>query len=784
VKLRRVRFLFILLVCVLLVGIAVVWKARSAVGDVPTTHALPFWFEEIVEARITRNLPFFVADIDLDGNDDLLINEPTRLLWYRLHGREMSLTREVSYGISLGTRMVTDATGDGHPDFFVLTESSKGPLLSCHDWYSAKGPAAALYTVGPLFQPAWNEADPWKRLVFFGSFSTKHGDHPMILVGVNSSSRAGTPRSLLACDGVTGKELWRYRFAPLINELAYDNSETSAPILLFTTQSANTKISFGGMVDTESYLICLDALDGNLLWRKRVTGEGGRSSLTLADINGDGQKEILVARFLTKSDSIFRDDPFPWTVEVLNRQGAALDSVPLAVRSMSICAANLDSMPFPEILVQDLKGDLIFLDSDLTLRRVIAAPRRSVPRRSLMIGVRDLTGDGRPEIIYRMDNQLMVRDSEGTLVAERILPQYFQAQLARYDGMDRIVIEYGGSIHILTLKPTTAMTWLLVHSLPLSVAALAAAVVFGVGGFHLRRYHRRRREGPMILDGVHSDLLRTMSAFGHGGSSLRVIDRIRLHLKNWDRVQADAAARGELFARLHATFVETVMPELEHIVMLAHRAQVPEDIWSMMLVRAGIADKEMQAILAAGSGELVSRSENHIAAALQALEDVDSLLAKVRSYLRSVFRTSIAEALEHVAARFRETQGTREISLTLPSDLPAVESVFVKPIVFEKILEILLSNSARATEARADAAIAIEVHWEGNYCKIDIRDNGCGIPRDDWERVFERSYTTKVEGGFGLYYAHEELARFNGRVFVLDSVVGAGTTMRVVLRKS
>ncbi|MGD1049178.1 MAG: HAMP domain-containing sensor histidine kinase, partial [Candidatus Krumholzibacteriaceae bacterium] len=80
--------------------------------------------------------------------------------------------------------------------------------------------------------------------------------------------------------------------------------------------------------------------------------------------------------------------------------------------------------------------------------------------------------------------------------------------------------------------------------------------------------------------------------------------------------------------------------------------------------------------------------------------------------------------------------------------------------------------------------IAINVQWEGDYCRIDIRDNGCGIPREDWERVFERHFTTKAEGGFGLYYAREELARFGGKIFVLDSAAGSGTTMRVVLRRS
>jgi signal transduction histidine kinase len=230
--------------------------------------------------------------------------------------------------------------------------------------------------------------------------------------------------------------------------------------------------------------------------------------------------------------------------------------------------------------------------------------------------------------------------------------------------------------------------------------------------------------------------------------------------------------------------METVVPELKHIAMLTHKARIREEIWSTIMARARLAGQEMEAILTAGSEGPVAGREEHIASALEALGDVDESIARVRSYLRSVFRTPAVEALERAVARFRDEYGGKTISLVLPSDAPAAEGVFISPVAFDKILEALLSNSARATEGRADAAITIEVQWEGDYCKIDIRDNGCGIPREDWERAFERYYTTKEEGGFGLHYAREELARFGGKIFVLDSVVGSGTTMRVVLRKS
>jgi signal transduction histidine kinase len=82
-------------------------------------------------------------------------------------------------------------------------------------------------------------------------------------------------------------------------------------------------------------------------------------------------------------------------------------------------------------------------------------------------------------------------------------------------------------------------------------------------------------------------------------------------------------------------------------------------------------------------------------------------------------------------------------------------------------------------------ALEIAVKNEGANCLVDVRDAGCGIAKDDWERVFERHYTTKAGGGgFGLFYSREELAKFSGKIYVLESSSGEGTTIRVVLRRS
>jgi hypothetical protein len=294
----------------------------------------------------------------------------------------------------------------------------------------------------------------------------------------------------------------------------------------------------------------------------------------------------------------------------------------------------------------------------------------------------------------------------------------------------------------------------------------------------------------MTLYEAQNELLTAMAAFGHGGSSLKTIDRLRLHLKNWERIRSDGATKEELFARLRETYVQTVVPELRHIVMLAHRAAVPDRIWDTLLGEAGLAAEETEAILSAAgedgaSGRPAEPGKAHIEQALGSLDAVDAAIAGIRAHLRAIFRTPVAEALGRLVERFRFEHGEKGVAFGITGPSSGGADVFISPVSFDKIFEALLTNAVRAVSETTGPSIDVTIQWEGDYCRVDVRDNGCGIPREDWENVFDRHYTTKTEGGgFGLYYVREELARFGGKIFVLESAPGSGTTMRAILRKS
>ncbi len=69
----------------------------------------------------------------------------------------------------------------------------------------------------------------------------------------------------------------------------------------------------------------------------------------------------------------------------------------------------------------------------------------------------------------------------------------------------------------------------------------------------------------------------------------------------------------------------------------------------------------------------------------------------------------------------------------------------------------------------------------GPYVRIDIKDEGVGIPKENIEKIFDPYYTTKPHGnGSGLTIAYSILKAHNGGISV-DSEVGKGTTVSLYI---
>jgi len=112
--------------------------------------------------------------------------------------------------------------------------------------------------------------------------------------------------------------------------------------------------------------------------------------------------------------------------------------------------------------------------------------------------------------------------------------------------------------------------------------------------------------------------------------------------------------------------------------------------------------------------------------------------------------------------------------------LPEVECV---PSQLNQVFLNLLVNAAQAMAESGRGTISVRTRREGAKACVEISDTGCGIAPVVLSRIFEPFFTTKPVGmgtGLGLSLSYGIVHRHGGQIEV-DSVVGKGTTFRVVL---
>ncbi len=102
-----------------------------------------------------------------------------------------------------------------------------------------------------------------------------------------------------------------------------------------------------------------------------------------------------------------------------------------------------------------------------------------------------------------------------------------------------------------------------------------------------------------------------------------------------------------------------------------------------------------------------------------------------------------------------------------------------------QILTNLISNAIYALSNGSDKEkiLSLSVHeFKEGYIKIEVCDNGIGIPAENLTRIFEHGFTTKEKGhGFGLHSTALSINELNGSIRVRSEGPGKGAMFTIEL---
>ena len=104
--------------------------------------------------------------------------------------------------------------------------------------------------------------------------------------------------------------------------------------------------------------------------------------------------------------------------------------------------------------------------------------------------------------------------------------------------------------------------------------------------------------------------------------------------------------------------------------------------------------------------------------------------------------------------------------------------------LFEWVVENLMKNALDALQGHG--SITVTIGEDSKFEWVEVSDTGKGIPKSKWKRIFEPGFTTKTRGwGLGLSLSRRIVEEYHkGRIAVVDSELGKGTTFRVTLKKA
>ena len=143
-------------------------------------------------------------------------------------------------------------------------------------------------------------------------------------------------------------------------------------------------------------------------------------------------------------------------------------------------------------------------------------------------------------------------------------------------------------------------------------------------------------------------------------------------------------------------------------------------------------------------------------------------------------RISLNSVVQHVFDLVSPEARERDIRLNLDllEGLPSVDGD--ESQLGQAVLNVTV-NAFQAMAGGGELSARTRMDSDGSHVCLSISDNGCGIPDEEVDRIFEFFYTTRDEGtGLGLSIAQQIIYQHRGRIEV-ESESGKGAVFRVHL---
>ena len=140
------------------------------------------------------------------------------------------------------------------------------------------------------------------------------------------------------------------------------------------------------------------------------------------------------------------------------------------------------------------------------------------------------------------------------------------------------------------------------------------------------------------------------------------------------------------------------------------------------------------------------------------------------------------EAVEQAMRLINENARRADVDVIL--SLSALPEIYIdKNQIAQAVYNIAL-NAIQSIEQQGGGRLEVSTFQNKDYCLIEIKDNGMGLPAHVYDKLFDLFYTTKEDGsGLGLPIANQIVENHDGRI-VAENNLDRGACFSIYLPTS
>lgn len=257
------------------------------------------------------------------------------------------------------------------------------------------------------------------------------------------------------------------------------------------------------------------------------------------------------------------------------------------------------------------------------------------------------------------------------------------------------------------------------------------------------------------------------------------------------RQQLDALERARQEQEALLRQLQTAQNELERAVrmrddfmsIVSHEVRTPLNglILETQLRRMHLERDNASAFTMDKLKAMVDRDERQIQSLIRLIEDMLDV-SRIRTGKLSIRPVcfDLAELVTNLVESYAAQIAASGSSVTLQAGEPV--SGTWDEFRIEQVIANLLTNALRYGGAKP---IEVRVYRDGEHARVDVRDQGIGISRENQKRIFQQfervSANHAVHGlGLGLFISEQIVAAHGGTITV-ESEEGAGSLFSVSL---